>query len=110
VLKSNGQTDGFPCLYNPLHLGRNRYGMGDQHKQTLLPSFQQLNLEDHATSDIHLLGLIFLYGGFFAFQVLSGGQRSSDVVESCFAMLPRIRAGDVLFEAFGVCKQCSVNL
>ena len=28
----------------------------------LLPS-QQLNLEDHATSDIHLLGL-FLYGGF----------------------------------------------
>ena len=31
----------------------------------LLPS-QQLNLEDHATSDTHLLGL-FLFGGFSPF-------------------------------------------
>jgi hypothetical protein len=54
----------------------------------LLPS-QQLNLEDHATSDIHLLGL-FLYGGF--------GQRSTDVVESCCGVAPHtLYAGRVTF-------------
>jgi hypothetical protein len=63
-------VEGFPCMYNPLHLGTSsRSGY-------LLPS-QQLNLENNR----HLLGL-FLYGGFFR---LSGSewwaQQNTEVVE-----------------------------
>jgi hypothetical protein len=57
-------------------LGCNRYGMSTHpsNQSGYLLTFQQLNLEDHATSDSHLLGLfLYMYGGFFAFQVLSGG-------------------------------------
>jgi hypothetical protein len=53
------------------YLGCNRYGMGYQHTQTVkvvnLLTSQQLNLEDHAASEIHMLGL-FLYGGFSPFR------------------------------------------
>jgi hypothetical protein len=56
----------------------------------MLPS-QQLNLEDHARSNIHLLGL-FLYGVFFAFQVLSDGQENTEVVESCYALVVKLSA------------------
>jgi hypothetical protein len=54
----------------------------------LLP-FQELNLNDHATSDIHLLGH-FLYGVFLAFTFLSGGQQSIDVMESCCGVAPHL--------------------
>jgi hypothetical protein len=56
-------------MCNPLHFGLQQVWDIDTPKRKcgyLLPS-QQLNLEDHTTSDIHLLGL-FLYGGFSRFR------------------------------------------
>jgi hypothetical protein len=52
--------EGFLCTYNPLHFGvaTGMYGTSTHPnggRGYLLPS-QQLNLEDHAISDIHLLG------------------------------------------------------
>jgi hypothetical protein len=55
--------------YNPTPLGLQQVRDIDTPKRKsgyLLPS-QQFNLEDHATSDIHLLGL-FLYGGLSLFR------------------------------------------
>jgi hypothetical protein len=82
-------VEGVLCTYNPLHLGCNRYGISthpNRRSGYLLPS-QQLTLEDHATSDISLVRT-FPLRRFFAFRVLSGGQQSTEVVESCCGVAP----------------------
>jgi hypothetical protein len=64
-------VEGFLYTYNPLHWGCNWYGMSTHpnNRSGYLLTSQQLNLEDHATSDSQLLGLfLYLYGGFSAFR------------------------------------------
>jgi hypothetical protein len=110
-------VEDFPCTYNPLHyfgLQQVWYGISTHPNSRsayhyLLPS-QQLKLEEHVISDIQLLRF-FLHGGFS--QVLSGGQHSTEVVESCCGVAPHTLyagRGDDWLEAFDACKQCSLSL